>query len=65
MTRQQYEEQAKVICIQAGKKPNKGIYGKIDEMRMDDLVDRFIVRDSQSNLQMITTAGLDFSEITH
>lgn len=32
---------------------------------MDELVDRFLMKDSESNIQMITTTGLDFSGITH
>ena len=35
-------------------------------MKIDELVDRFLLKDSQSNIQMITTAMLDdFSLFTH
>lgn len=33
-------------------------------MRIDELVDRFLMKDSESNIQLITTAGLDFSGFT-
>jgi hypothetical protein len=34
-------------------------------MKIDELVDRFLLKDSESNIQLITTAGLDFSGFTH
>ena len=30
-------------------------------MKIDELVERFLVKDSESNIQLITTAGIDFS----
>ena len=51
MTRQQYEEQAKQISTQVGRKPNQGIYGgRIEDMKFEDLVDRFLIKDSESNI---------------
>jgi len=61
MTKKQYEEQAKQIAAQAGRKP---VGRAIDQMRIDELVDRFLLKDSESNIQLITTAGLDFSGFT-
>lgn len=34
-------------------------------MKIEDLVDRFLIKDSESNIQLITTAGLDFSGFNH
>ena len=34
-------------------------------MKIDELMDRFLMKDSESNIQLITTAGIDFSGITH
>ena len=61
MSRQQYEDQAKVISTQAGKKPSKNHHRAGDEMKMDELMDKFLMKDSNSNIHMITTTGLDFS----
>lgn len=61
MTRQQYEEQAKQICTQAGKKQILGLFGKIEDMKIEELVDRFIVKDSESNIQLATLPSLDMS----
>lgn len=33
-------------------------------MKIDELVDRFLLKDSESNIQLITTTGLDFSGFT-
>eukprot|EP00347_Sterkiella_histriomuscorum_P023794 403333366 len=59
MSRQQYEHQAKTIAEQAGKKPTTT---RIDQMRIDELVDRFLLKDSESNIQLMTSVALDFSE---
>lgn len=61
MNRQQYEEQAKQIATQVGRKG--GYRGRFEEMRIEDLVERFLIKDSESNIQLITTAGIDFSEL--
>ena len=34
---------------------------RIDQMRIDQLVDKFLLKDSQSNIQLNTSAGLDFT----
>lgn len=34
-------------------------------MKFEDLVDRFIGRESDSNLNMITQGNIDFSNITY
>lgn len=34
-------------------------------MKIEELVDKFLMKDSQSNIHLITTAGLDFSGFTH
>jgi hypothetical protein len=33
-------------------------------MKIDELVDRFLMKDSESNIQLQTTMGLDFSGFT-
>jgi hypothetical protein len=33
-------------------------------MKIDELVDRFLMKDSESNIQLNTEAGLDFSGFT-
>ena len=32
-------------------------------MKIEDLVERFLVKDSESNIQLITTTGIEFSEL--
>ena len=67
MSRQQYEDQAKQISgvgTQGGNKyPNRvGGVGRIDQMKIEELVDRFLMKDSESNIQLTTTMGVDFSQ---
>ena len=33
-----------------------------EEMKIEDIVDKFLMRDSESNIQLITTTGLDFTQ---
>ena len=42
----------------AGKKPTT----RIDQMKIDELVDRFLMKDSESNIQLLTSVALDYSE---
>lgn len=58
MSRRQYEDQAKAIAEQAGRKQ----VTRIDQMKIDELVDRFLMKDSESNIQLLTSMALDFSE---
>ena len=58
MTKKQYEDQAKQIAIYAGRKV------PVDQMKIDELVDRFLMKDSESNIQLLTEGGLDFSGFT-
>lgn len=37
----------------------------VQEMKIEELVDRFLMKDSESNIQLITTIGLDFSGFTN
>lgn len=46
MSKKQYEDQAKQIANFAGRKV------AIDQMKMDELVDRFLMKDSESNIQL-------------
>jgi hypothetical protein len=65
MSRQQYEDQAKQIstaAVQNGKTAGHPRGGRIDQMKMDELVDRFLMKDSESNIQLTTTMGVDFSQ---
>ena len=58
MTKKQYEDQAKQIAIYAGRKV------PVDQMKIDELMDRFLMKDSESNIQLLTEGGLDFSGFT-
>lgn len=62
MTKKQYEDQAKQISTYAGKKPGTT---RIDQMKIDELVDRFLMKDSESNIQLLTSVALDFSGFTN
>ncbi len=65
MSFKQYEEQAKHIQVEPNRKKNLFSY-KISEMKFDDLVDRFLLKDSESNIQMMTSmTGLEISGFTH
>ena len=44
MTKKQYEDQAKQIAIYAGRKV------PVDQMKIDELMDRFLMKDSESNI---------------
>ena len=60
MSKKQYEAQARQVAAHAGRVP-----ARVDQMRIDELVDRFLLKDSESNIQLGTSAGLDFSGFTH
>lgn len=72
MSRQQYEEQAKVIKDPKLSKKEGVLAGLtlanrkklIEQMDMDELVDHFIVRDSQSNIQIGASILIDLSSFT-
>ena len=69
-----YEEQAKIITkvTQQNSKPlstalmahSKATSKKVDQMKLDELVDHFIVRDSESNIQLASQDMLDISNYT-
>jgi hypothetical protein len=43
----------------------RGPFGyRIEDMGMDELVDRFLLKDSESNIQLQTTSGLNISGFT-
>lgn len=48
MSRQQYEDQAKTIKQQPATKLIKS--RKVDNMQLDELIDHFLLRDSESNI---------------
>jgi hypothetical protein len=68
-----YEDQAKVI----GTKNNptkrlaqaiRGVhskYSRADQMALDELVDHFIVRDSESSIQLASTDSIELSNFTN
>jgi|LauGreDrversion4_2_1035121.scaffolds.fasta_scaffold209761_1 hypothetical protein len=68
-----YEEQAKVIGTkntQVNKLAQaiRGVhsrYSKADHLGLDELVDRFIVRDSESNIQLGSLDQIELSNFTH
>ncbi|CDW88617.1 UNKNOWN [Stylonychia lemnae] len=61
MSKKQYEDQAKQISVYAGKKQST----RIDQMKIEELVDRFLMKDSESNIQLLTSVALDFSGFTN
>lgn len=54
LSMQVYEDQARTINVKAAKKV-KPLKQRVDQMKLDELVDHFIVRDSESNIELATS----------
>ena len=68
-----YEDQAKVIGTKNSPTNRlaqaiRGVhskYSRADQMALDELVDHFIVRDSESNIQLASTDSIELSNFTN